>query len=138
MSEKTTLTIETQILAKVTKVWDRFTKAEHITQWNAASDEWHTPKAINDLKVGGRFSYTMAAKDGSMSFDFSGSYTVLKQYEEIAYTLDDGRKVLVSFIDLGEETHIIETFEAESMNPPELQRQGWQSILTNFKKYVEG
>lgn len=136
MSNKT-ITIEATINAPAEKVWNYWTLPEHITQWNAASDDWHTPHATNDLKNGGRFTARMEAKDGSAGFDFGGTYTNVVPYEVIEYAMDDGRTVSVSFRNEGEKTHVTETFEAETENPIEMQRDGWQSILNNFKKYVE-
>lgn len=130
------ITIETTVNVPVSKVWEVFNQPEHITQWCAASDDWHAPAATNDLREGGRFSTTMAARDGSFSFDFSGVYDIVKLNEHIAYTLDDGRKVEIIFTSEGDKTKIVETFEAESENPPEMQRQGWQAILDNFRKYA--
>jgi uncharacterized protein YndB with AHSA1/START domain len=136
-SSKTKVTIETTIQAPVEIVWEYWTNPEHITQWNAASVDWHTPRAENDLRVGGRFESRMEAKDGSFGFDFGGVYDEVKVNELIAYTMDDGRAARITFTDLDEETQVTETFEAESENPIEMQRTGWQSILDNFKKYVE-
>lgn len=134
---KENITIEAIVSSSIEKTWNYFTLPEHIVKWNNASPDWHTPKASNDLKVGGKFSYTMAAKDGSFSFDFGGTYTELKNNELIAYTLDDGRKVSVAFLKNGEGVKLVETFEPERENTLELQRTGWQAILDNFKKYVE-
>ena len=136
-AEKTNIILETNILAPIEVVWQYFTDPEHVVHWNNASPDWHTPKAENDLQVGGKFTYTMAAKDGSFSFDFWGVYDSIKENELIEYTLGDGRKVSVVFISVGDDTKIVETFEAESQNPVELQKGGWQAILDNFKKYVE-
>lgn len=136
--EKIKITVQTQVEAPVEKVWNSWNKPEHITKWNSASDDWHTPKASNDLRVGGKFNATMAAKDGSMSFDFEGTYTNVKPNQLIEYTIADGRKVKISFETKGAQTHITETFEAETENPVEMQRGGWQAILDNFKKYTEG
>jgi uncharacterized protein YndB with AHSA1/START domain len=134
---KTAITIETTINAPVEKVWKFWTLPEHITKWNNASDDWHTPKAENDLRTGGKFAARMEAKDGSFGFDFGGVYDDVKTNELIKYTLGDGRKVAVHFIPNGNETKVTETFEAESTNSIEMQRGGWQAILNNFKKYVE-
>ena len=134
---KTAITIDTVVKSPVDKVWAYWNEAKHITKWAFASDEWHSPKAENDLREGGRFTTTMAAKDGSMSFDFSGVYTKVEPGKLIEYTTDDDRKVTVAFSGNGNETKIIETFEAESINPIEMQRGGWQAILNNFKKYTE-
>ncbi len=131
------ITVESTVHAPVEKVWQYWTAPEHITQWNNASDDWHTPKAVNDLRTGGSFVSTMAAKDGSVSFDFGGTYDDVVENQRIAYTLGDGRKVEVTFQTRDGGTHIIETFDAENMNPPEMQRAGWQAILDNFKRYAE-
>ena len=134
---KTAITIETTINAPVEKVWKFWTLPEHITKWNSASDDWHTPKAENDLRAGGKFAARMEAKDGSFGFDFGGVYDAVKTNELIEYTLGDGRKVAVNFTPSGNETKLSETFEAENTNSIEMQRGGWQAILNNFKKYVE-
>ncbi|TFF36328.1 SRPBCC family protein [Mucilaginibacter psychrotolerans] len=137
MANPTQITVEATVNAPVEIVWSLWTDPEHVVNWNAASDDWHTPKASNDLQVGGKFTSTMAAKDGSMSFDFEGVYSVVDEYKLIAYEIGDGRKVSVTFTDEDEVTKIVETFEAEGMNPVEMQRSGWQAILNNFKKYAE-
>src|SRR6476620_306779 len=136
-AQKTTITIQANINAPVEKVWKLWTSPEHITKWNNASDDWHTPRAENDLRVGGRFSARMEAKDGSMGFDFGGTYTDVVENQLIAYSLDDGRTVRIAFSEDGNTTHIVETFEAESTNPIEMQQGGWQAILDNFKSYTE-
>ncbi|MEP6746453.1 MAG: SRPBCC family protein [Bacteroidota bacterium] len=136
-TQKTTITIETTVNAPVQKVWDYWTKPEHITKWNNASDEWHTPRAENDLRVGGSFSSRMEAKDGSFGFDFGGVYDAVRPNEYIEYTLGDSRKVTINFATRGTSTKVTESFEAEDANPIELQKGGWQSILDNFKKYTE-
>lgn len=134
---KQDITIETIIKAPVVKVWDYWTKPEHLIKWNHASDDWHTTHAENDLREGGKFSSRMEAKDGSFGFDFGGVYDVIRENEYIEYTLGDGRKVKTTFAGQGTETRIVETFEAESANSIEVQRSGWQAILDNFKKYTE-
>jgi uncharacterized protein YndB with AHSA1/START domain len=134
---KTAITVSNTINAPVEKVWAYWTGPEHITQWNNASDDWHSPSAKNDLRAGGQFSVRMEAKDGSFGFDFGGVYDEVKTNELIAYTLGDGRKVNINFTSQGNSTKVVETFEAETENPIELQRGGWQSILDNFKKYAE-
>lgn len=131
------ITIETTVQAPVEKVWDYWTEPEHIKNWNSASEDWHTPFAENDLRAGGKFVSRMEAKDGSMGFDFGGIYDEVKLHELIAYTMEDDRKVNITFKGQGNETKVIETFDAESSNPIEIQQQGWQAILDNFKKYVE-
>jgi uncharacterized protein YndB with AHSA1/START domain len=134
---KTMITIETEIDAPVEKVWNCWTAPEHIVNWCHASDDWHAPAAENDMRTGGRFKTTMAAKDGSFSFDFGGVYTEVIENENIKYTMDDDRKAIITFIREEEKTFIEESFEAENTNSLELQRGGWQAILNNFKKYTE-
>ena len=132
------ITIKTQIDAPIEIVWSLYTEPEHIMQWNQATDDWHTPSVTNNLEVGGEFCYTMAAKDGSVEFDFSGKYTKIDELSLIAYTLDDDRKVIVEFEEIEDIVHISLTFEPEDMNPPEIQEAGWQAILDSFQRYVEG
>lgn len=131
------ITVQATINAPVDKVWRLWTTPQHITKWNNANDEWHTPKAENELKAGGRFVYRMEAKDGSMGFDFGGVYDEVETNKKITYAIDDGRKVKIEFTGNGNETRVEETFEAEGTNSAELQRTGWQAILDNFKQYVE-
>ena len=132
-----TITVENTVKAPVEKVWQFWTSPEHITKWNYASDDWHSPFAQNDLRIGGKFLSRMEAKDGSFGFDFGGVYDEVKINKMIAYTIGDGRKVKINFSANGGETRIVETFEAENTNSIEMQRGGWQSILDNFKKYAE-
>ena len=134
---KTLITVQASINEPIEKVWEYFTLPQHITQWNQAADTWHSPKATNDLKVGGKFNYRMEAKDGSFGFDFEGIYDTIKINELIEYTLGDGRKVSLEFTSNGKETKVVENFEPENENPHDLQQGGWQAILNNFKKYVE-
>jgi len=131
------ITVQTEINATVEKVWQLWILPEHITKWCAASDDWHTPRAENDVRTGGKFLSRMEAKDGSFGFDFGGVYDNVKKHELIEYTMGDGRKVSVRFSGEGNSTKIVETFEAENENPIEMQRGGWQAILDNFKKYAE-
>lgn len=131
------ITIQSNINAPVQKVWDMWNKPEHITNWCSASDDWHAPTATNDLRTGGNFTTRMEAKDGSFGFDFGGTYDEVKEHEVIAYTMGDGRKVHVTFSPEGNGTNVVETFDPEGTNPIEMQRDGWQAILNNFKKYVE-
>ena len=135
--KKETITIETTINSPIEKVWDYWSLPEHITQWSFASDEWHTPSASNDLRTGGKFSSRMEAKDGSMGFDFGGVYDDVQKHKYMEYTLGDNRKVKVYFSPEGKGTKVIEEFEAEEMNSLELQKNGWQAILDNFKRYTE-
>ncbi len=130
------ITVEVSLNLPIEKVWDAWTKPEHITNWNFASEDWHCPRAENDVRTGGKFSSRMEAKDGSMGFDFAGIYDEVIEHELIAYTLGD-RKVRVTFVPLGFATLVREEFEPENENSLELQKNGWQSILDNFKKYAE-
>ena len=132
-----TITIETTINAPVEKVWKCWSTPEDIMKWNNASPDWHTPSAKNDLRQGGKFIARMEARDGSMGFDFGGTYSEVILHKHISFTLEDNRKVTVIFSSLANSTRVVESFEAESTNSEELQRTGWQSILDNFKKYVE-
>lgn len=136
-AEKTTITVSAKIKAPIEKVWEFWSEPKHITQWNAASIDWHSPWAQNDLRAGGRFTARMEARDGSSGFDFGGVYDIVKPLQEIAYTMDDGRKVHISFEQNGDYTTVTETFEAENEYSHEFQKSGWQAILDNFKKYVE-
>ncbi|MCF6130531.1 SRPBCC domain-containing protein [Flavobacterium sp. AS60] len=131
------MTVRISTNENLEKVWDHFTKPEHIVNWNNASDDWHCPKSENDLKVGGTFTATMAAKDGSVSFDFTGTYSEVIPMKKFVYTIADGRKVTVKFDVLDNHVIVTENFEPENIHSIELQRGGWQSILDNFKKYLE-
>jgi uncharacterized protein YndB with AHSA1/START domain len=137
MEKRKIITVEATIKAPVEKVWNYWSAPKHIVQWNNASDDWHTPRAENDLRTGGKFFSRMEAKDGSSGFDFSGVYDQVKKHELIAYSISDGRKVSVTFSGDKNKTKITETFEAENTHSIELQKTGWQAILDNFKKYVE-
>lgn len=134
---KQKITIETIVEAPIKTVWESWTLPEHIVNWNFASDDWHSPKAENDLKVGGTFRSRMEAKDGSMGFDFEGKYTKIENQKVIEYVMADCREVSIYFEDLGESTKVTETFDPESVNTLELQKNGWQAILDNFKKHTE-
>jgi uncharacterized protein YndB with AHSA1/START domain len=133
----TSITVQNTTNAPVEKVWKYWSAPEHITKWCQASDDWHAPYADNDLREGGTFKTTMAAKDGSFSFDFGGVYDKVNEHKLIEYTMGDGRKVKVVFEANGNSTNITETFDAEGTNSIEMQRTGWQAILDNFKKYTE-
>ena len=134
---KTYITVQSTINAPIDKVWNYWILPEHITQWYNASDDWHAPRAENDVQVGGKFTTRMEAKDGSFGFDFNGIYDEIKTNELISYTIEGGRKVSITFSENGNETIVTETFEAENENPIDMQRAGWQAILDNFKKYTE-
>ena len=137
METKKIITVETTVQAPVEKVWKTWSTPEDIIQWNNASDDWHTTRAENDLRAGGKFIARMEAKDGSAGFDFEGVYDEVKPNELIEYTIGDGRKVKVTFSPDGDETKVTETFETEDTHSPEMQRTGWQAILDNFKNYTE-
>ncbi|MBP1153656.1 MULTISPECIES: SRPBCC family protein [unclassified Paenibacillus] len=136
-NQKTRVTVQAVIQAPVEKVWRYWSEPEHITKWNQASETWHSPRSENDLRVGGKFLTRMEAKDGSMGFDFGGIYDVVKQHEQISYTLGDGRKVDINFVNQGNETKVVEIFDAESTHSIEMQQAGWQAIMDNFKRYSE-
>ena len=134
------MTVQTSVNADILKTWNYYTKPEHITQWNFALDDWHCPDAENDLKIGGKLIARMEAKDGSEGFSFGGTYTDVLFGKRMEYLMDDMRHVRVEFNDNGNnnnKTDIIVTFDIENENPPEMQREGWQNILNNFKKYIE-
>ncbi|UOF02451.1 SRPBCC family protein [Bdellovibrio reynosensis] len=130
--------IEATVHAAPAKVWSYWTKPEHIQNWNFASDDWQCPRAENDLRVGGKYSARMEAKDGSFGFDFTAIYNEIVDQKKITYTMEDGRVASTTFEDLGGNTKVTTIFDAEKMNPEEMQKNGWQAILNNFKKYVEG
>ena len=137
------ITVETTVKAPLDKVWKCWNEPSHITKWAFASDDWEAPSAENDVKVGGRFKTTMAAKDKSTSFDFTGIYTTVEQNKLIEYDMDKApneevaRHVKVEFSETPEGTRITEIFDPENENTEEMQRSGWQAILNNFKKYTE-
>jgi uncharacterized protein YndB with AHSA1/START domain len=135
--KKSVISVQTKIDAPISLVWKYWTTPEDITRWNNASDEWHTPRAENDLRTGGKFSYRMEARDGSTGFDFGGVYDKVILNKQIDYTIGDGRKVNIVFSTVGNKTEVVETFETENIHSIEIQRNGWQSILDNFKKYTE-
>jgi uncharacterized protein YndB with AHSA1/START domain len=132
------ITIETLVNAPIAKVWSCWTQPAHVMNWNHASDDWHCPAAENDLQVGGKFVYKMAARDGSFEFDFWGIHNEIREHEVIASTLGDNRSLLVTFIPTASGVKVVETFEAETQNSVDMQRAGWQMILDNFRNHVEG
>lgn len=135
--EKKKIHIESLINAPLDLVWDRYNNPKDIKQWNHASDDWHCPSSQNDLRVGGKFNNKMAAKDGSFEFDFEGTYTEVTLKNSISYVLGDNRTTDIKFQDENGKTKVLIDFDAEATNPEEMQREGWQSILDNFKKHVE-
>lgn len=134
---KIVITVQAEVLASLSSVWEKWNQAQHVMHWNYASDDWHSPHAENDFREGGTFRYRMEAKDGSFGFDFSGTYSKIVANSLVASVLDDGRRIEVHFRKTDTGTEIIEYFEAEDTNPIELQKLGWQAILNNFKAYVE-
>ncbi len=131
------ITVESFVKAPLDRVWKAWSNPDDIKQWNAAQDDWHTTRSTVDLREGGKFSARMEAKDGSQGFDFEGSFTRIVPNKTIAYRMSDGREVIVEFAERAGGVHVSETFDPESENTPELQRQGWQAILDNFKRHVE-
>lgn len=131
------ITITRTVSAPIEAVWNCWTDPEHITKWAFASDDWECPKAENDVRVGGTSLTTMAAKDGSASFDIVSTYTAVEPHKQIAYTMEDGREVIINFVNTDGGVEITQSFDPESENPREMQRQGWQSILDNFARYAE-
>lgn len=137
IKDRLKIEIESKLEAPIENVWECWTNPKHIINWNHASDDWHCPKAINELKKGGKLSWRMESKDGKHAFDFNGTYTLIEPNKKLNYTMEDGRKVEVYFEDKGNHVLLREVFEAENMNSLEMQKNGWQAILDNFKKYVE-
>lgn len=135
--DKKAITVQTVVNAPMEKVWEYWNKPAHIVNWTFASDDWEAIAPENDVRVGGKFKTTMAAKDKSASFDFTGIYTAVKDNQLIEYDMEDGRHVRVEFKQVPEGIKVIETFDPETENSEEKQRNGWQAILDNFKKYVE-
>jgi uncharacterized protein YndB with AHSA1/START domain len=123
--------------APLSQVWNKWTNPQDVMEWNNASDDWHTPFARNDLRIGGKFLYRMESRDGQNGFDFSGVYREVVPEQSIAYTLDDGRSASVQFAVQGPAILVTEMFDPEKETPIELQRAGWQAILDNFKRHVE-
>lgn len=131
------ITIKTIVNAPIEKVWERWNGSEHIPHWAFASDDWEAPWAKNDLKVGGELVVRMQAKGGAEGFDLKGIYDAIEEPKLIEYHLEDGRRVVVQFQETADGVEVIETFQMEDENPEDMQRQGWQAILNNFKKYAE-
>lgn len=136
-AERMKITVEQSIKADLAAVWNAWNTPADIIKWNAASDDWHTTGSTVDLREGGTFSARMEAKDGSAGFDFEGTYTRVVPQKALDYRMSDGREVQVEFTDQPGGVLVRETFDAETENPPEMQRAGWQAILDNFKRYVE-
>ena len=132
------ITVQTAVKADLNRVWEAWNDPEDIKRWNSASEDWHTPRASVDLREGGKFSARMEARDGSEGFDFEGTYTRIVPRKLVEYRMSDGREVRVEFSEEAGRILVRETFDAESQNPPEMQREGWQAILDNFARHVEG
>ncbi|WP_192347936.1 SRPBCC family protein [Algoriphagus sp. Y33] len=135
--QKSKITVQATVNASLEKVWDYFTQPKHIIHWNNASPDWHTPRAENDLQPGGSFTSRMEAKDGSMGFDFGGVYQEVELHSFYTYIMEDGRYAKVSFTKVSDGVEIKEVFDAEMTNPAEMQKNGWQAILDNFKTYIQ-
>lgn len=131
------ITVETNVKAPLDLVWSAYTTPEDIVKWNAASDDWHTTRASVDLREGGNFSSRMEAKDGSFGFDFAGTYTKIITQQLIEYAFGD-RHAQVEFTPHGNDVNVKVSFDAEAQNSADMQRNGWQAILNNFKKHTEG
>lgn len=132
------ITIQTNIASEVSNVWKMYTSAEHVTGWNFADPSWHCPSASVDLKKGGLYKARMEAKDGSFGFDFEAVIDEVNEPHYLSYTLTDNRTVKIDLKETNKSTEVVVRFEAENENPIEMQRDGWQSILNQFKTYVEG
>ena len=132
------IAIETHVNADIARVWSAWNTPPDIVRWNSAQDDWHTTRSEVDLRVGGRFLSRMEAKDGSVGFDFGGVYTRVVPQRAIEFRMDDGREAQTEFMERDGGVHVKTTFDAESENPPEMQRAGWQAILEHFKRHVEG
>lgn len=137
MTEQKRITVEATINAPVAKVWQAWNTPDDIVKWNTADPSWHCPSSENDFRVNGTFKNRMEAKDGSFGFDFEGTYSKVEPNSEIAYNMPDGRKVNTLFTENGSKTTVATTFDPETQNDPEFQKQGWQAILDNFVRYVE-
>ncbi|WP_295177765.1 SRPBCC domain-containing protein [uncultured Christiangramia sp.] len=137
MASEGKIEIESKINAKLDQVWEYWTKPEHITKWNKASEDWLCPNAENDLKEGGKFKYRMESEDGKVGFDFAGTYKVVKEKEKLTYELEDGRNAEVTFSEEDGSVMIKETLDTEDENPVDQQEQSWKSILESFKTYTE-
>jgi len=131
------ITVEITVNVSIDKVWEFWTIPNHIQKWNNPTDDWHTPSVENNLKAGGKFKYTMAIKDGSVSFDFEGIYTKVDKFSVIEYQLVDKRTGSVHFESQDDRVKITEIFEPEKTHPASEQKQFCQGVIDNFKKYTE-
>ena len=132
-----TITVQIKVSAPIAKVWQCWTDPAHIPGWAFASDDWEARPKENNLAEGGRFNILMTTKDQSVGFDFEGTYTVVNEPQQLEYDLTDGRHVKVDFIETNGAVQVVQTFEPDQETPEDLQRDGWQAFLNNFRKYVE-
>jgi uncharacterized protein YndB with AHSA1/START domain len=132
----TKITVQANVHADIKKVWDSYTNPKHIVNWNFADPSWHCPSAENDMRIGGTYKARMEAKDGSFGFDFEAIYTEIIEGKQFSYGFGD-RTASVQFHSSGEQTEVVIVFDPENENPLELQKNGWQAILNNFKNYTE-
>lgn len=137
MNDTSPIVVSALVSTPVERVWEYYTVPEHVMKWNHASDDWHCPAATSDFSVGGRFVYTMAAKDGSESFDFGGTFEEIVPLQRIVYVMDDNRRATVTFAPMEDAVEVSVSFDPEDMNSRELQQGGWQAILDNFKQYTQ-
>lgn len=137
MTQTKRIQVEKTVNVPISMVWEAWNSPDDITQWNAADPSWHCPASENDLRAGGHFKHRMEAKDGTAGFDFKGQYDSVEPMREITYTMEDGRQATTTFTPQNNSTHILTSFDAETENDPEFQKQGWQSILNNFARYAE-
>jgi len=131
------ITVLAQINSPIAQVWEKWTNPAHVIHWNFAHESWHCPKATANLQVGGEFHYQMAAKDGSFEFDFWGTFQAIEKEKYLKIVIGDGREMEVYFQQSINGTEVREVFDPENQNPPDMQQQGWQAILNQFKRYVE-
>jgi len=137
MKSTSIIEILCDIESDVSTCWEVWTSPKHIVNWNFANSDWHCPSAENDCRTGGFFSWRMEAKDQSMGFDYCGTYSHVEPHQQIDIELEDKRKVTIKFEQIVAKSRVTERFEVEDVNSAELQKQGWQSILDNFKQYIE-
>ena len=138
MTDNTLLTVQTLLKCDLARAWSAYTDPQAIVQWNFAAPEWHCPRADNDLRVGGMLRTRMEAKDGSMGFDFEGTYTEVVPLQRLAYALGEDRLVLAVFSDSDGQTQLTVSFTPDGSFPADYQIEGWQAILNNYKAFAEG
>jgi uncharacterized protein YndB with AHSA1/START domain len=131
------ISVSTTVDVPRSETWHYYTEAEHVINWNFASEDWHCPAARNDLREGGTFAITMASKDGNMEVELEGTYEEIKPEQHIAYTLENGNKVTVDFKDQDDGTRVDIRFEPDPDEDHDSQRDQWEGILGNFRQYAE-